>query len=537
MAENNTNRFHIDTVDFTSDNYGTAQYLNNWPMLYILENGKNAYVGQTTNIVKRMSQHKQSTKKQIFKKAHFIYSDNLNQSVTFDYESKLISLMAADGKFVLTNQNIGLAGLDYYDRDFYDNQFNELWKELSNKHLVEHTIESLRQSELFKYSPYKDLSEEQRALVNEIIQNLKRSLDRKIVVNGMPGSGKTIASIYLFKMLREIPEFATLKIGMVVPPTALRETYKRVFKSINGLSIKDVLGPSDVANKKYDILLVDEAHRLKMRKNLSSYALYDNTCKSLGMDNSANQLDWILSQTRCAILFYDSNQIVFPAGLRIEKLVNSNPFDTRMLSYITLTSQMRCQGGIKYLVDVKELLNGKLNHKVSCDDYELKIIDKFADFEKLQNAKEEQTGLSRMIAGYAWKWISKNDVKNNTDNYDIEIEGIKKKWNSCVQGWVDNTEKIHEVGCIHSTQGYDLNYGFVILGKDIRYNPNTKQVYVDGSKYYDKYGKNGASIEELEEYIKNIYYVLMSRGIKGTYLYICDQELKKYISNYIDIVY
>ena len=132
--------FKIKDIDFRAEDYGVEAYLNNWPMIYILENGKKAYVGQTNSIVKRMAQHKNSLAKQEFTKAHFIYSDKFNQSATFDYESKLIGLMAADELFTLTNLNGGLSGLDYYDKAFYDREFIDLWEKLKQKNLVKHAI-------------------------------------------------------------------------------------------------------------------------------------------------------------------------------------------------------------------------------------------------------------------------------------------------------------------------------------------------------------------------------------------------------------
>ena len=254
--------FTIRDVQFKSDNYGVEDYLVNWPMVYILENGTKAYVGQTTNIKKRMEQHRNSLSKQQFTRAHFIYSDKFNQSATFDYEAKLISLMAADGKFILTNMNAGVTGLEYFNKAVYDTEFSQLWKELQKKNLADHAIAELEQSDLFKYSPYKELSTDQRQLVTELVENLRRNLNRRIVVNGLPGSGKTVLAVYLFKLLRETPEFRDLKIGFVVPPTSLRKTMQNVFRSINHLSPKDVLGPGDAAKQKYDILLIDEAHRL-----------------------------------------------------------------------------------------------------------------------------------------------------------------------------------------------------------------------------------------------------------------------------------
>ncbi len=524
--------FIIKDVDFPSSNYGLEPYLSNWPMLYILENGKKAYVGQTNSILKRMGQHSESESKKEFTRAHFIYSDKFNQSATFDYESRLISLMSADRQFVLTNLNAGITGVEYFDKAFYDSEFLELWRNLQQKKLARSTIDELEQSDIFKYSPYKTLTNDQREIVSEIVSNLRRNLDRRIVIGGMPGSGKTILAIYLFKLLRETPEFSGLKIGMVVPPSSLKATVKEVFKTINKLSARDVLGPTDVSREKYDILIVDEAHRLKMCKNLSSYKVYYDACDRLGLPHTATQLDWIMQQSKCSILFFDHDQLVFPMGIDVERAIQDNSFDTRMRSYYKLLSQMRCKGGVKYLEDIKALVHGKIDHRVCTDNYEIKIAEDFHTFDEIYQKKEEIYGLTRMVAGYAWEWKSKKDKSA----IDIRIEDYKKRWNSVLENWVHSDNAKNEVGCIHSTQGYDLNYGFVILGNDIKYDPVSKRVYADRNCYYDRYGQQGATDEELDEYVKNIYYVLMSRGIKGTYLYICDKNLREYFEQYIDIV-
>ena len=144
--------------------------------------------------------------------------------------------------------------------------------------------------------------------------------------------------------------------------------------------------------------------------------------------------------------------------------------------------------------------------------------------------KEKEVQLVRMAAGYAWDWTSKNDKSA----YDIEIQGVKKQWNHCTEGWVHSKEAIDEVGCIHSTQGYDLNYAFIILGDEIGYDKKENSIIVRPQNYYDQNGRRTATYDELKEYIQHIYYVLMTRGIKGTYLYVCDPELRKYISQYVD---
>ena len=153
-------------------------------------------------------------------------------------------------------------------------------------------------------------------------------------------------------------------------------------------------------------------------------------------------------------------------------------------------------------------------------------------FDISEYKKECEEGLTRMVAGYSWEWVSNNDPTR----YDIEIEGVKRKWNHCTEGWVHSPEAIDEIGCIHSIQGYDLNYAFVIIGREISYNKDTQEITVNRALYFDDNGKKTATYDELLEYIKDIYYVLLSRGIKGTYLYVCNDELREYMENYIDVV-
>lgn len=526
--------FKIIESDFRKGRYSNEEYLNNWPMLYILENGKQAYIGESNHVKSRMNQHRNTDEKRIFDKVHFIYSKMFNQSVTFDYESKLIQYIAADEIFKVTNKNAGLADKQYFQKKEYDAKFELLWRRLQREKIVKHSLEEIENSDLFKYSPYKELNDSQRMAVEDILIKLKEHTVDRIVVNGMPGSGKTIVAVYLLKYLMDSEEFNDKKIGFVVPQTSLRKTMKSIFKSIYGLSPAQVISPSDVTKEKYDILLVDEAHRLHQYKNISYMGTFKTNCEKLGLSTDSDELDWIIKQSGCSILFYDDMQVVGPSGIDMERFDHKmkEAINRRMIAYFRLATQMRVHGGNDYISYIEALLKGDAIKKKIFDNYEFRIFNNFFNFEKEMYLKEEKNGLSRMIAGYAWEWISKKD----SEKRDICLEGVERKWNHCTEGWVHTDEAIDEIGCIHSIQGYDLNYAFVILGKDIGYDSALKKIIVRPENYYDKNGKRTASYEELYSYIRNIYYVLMTRGIKGTYLYICDDDLRYYLQQYIDVV-
>lgn len=188
--------YKITEGDFKNQNFGQEEYLRNWPMLYILENGKQAYIGESNHVLTRMSQHKSIM---IFNKVHFIYANFFNHSVTFDYESKLIQYIAADEMYEITNKNAGLADKEYYEKKTYDEKFRMLWRRLQKEKLVRRSLEEIENSDLFKYSPFKELNDDQREAVESILGRLKKNLNQSIVINGMPGSDKTIVAIYLMK--------------------------------------------------------------------------------------------------------------------------------------------------------------------------------------------------------------------------------------------------------------------------------------------------------------------------------------------------
>lgn len=299
-------------------------------------------------------------------------------------------------------------------------------------------------------------------------------------------------------------------------------------------SFSKISAIENMADKTFRPMLTyaDEAHRLHQYKNISYMGPFKKSCERIGLTTESDELDWILHQCKCLVLFYDEMQVVGPSGIDVKRFQNKmrREQSKRVLSYYNLLTQMRVKGGKDYIAYVKQLLEGRVKEKTTFAGYELKLVEDFGKFNNLMYQKEKEVQLVRMAAGYAWEWDSKKDKSS----YDIEIQGIKKQWNHCTEGWVLSEGAIDEVGCIHSIQGYDLNYGFIIIGDEIGYDAVKKKIIIRPQNYHDQNGKRTAEYEELKEYIQHIYYVLMTRGILGTYLYVCDPALKEYISQYVD---
>ena len=523
--------FEIIEKKLKEEEYGQEEYFKNWPMLYILDSGRRAYIGQSLNVTGRMGQHKINPEKAShkFKKVYFVYSDEFNLSVLLDYEARLIRMMAADGKYIITNKNRGITDKHYFNKDYYEKQFVTLWEELRNRGIADHSIETIEGLDLFKYSPYKTLTEDQQKICAQIFRERNWNKAGTVIVEGLPGSGKTILAVYLFKLLKESQKTKHMEMALVVPQESLRATIRKIFRSLDGLYAKDVIGPYDVLKKDYQILIVDEGHRLQQKRAINYGKRHLEVNKTLGLSENADQMDWIIKRSRVQIIFYDQLQVIGPSGIEDHKLNDKTA--QRAAGYYQLCSQMRVKGGNDYLRYICGLLSGTLDSKRSFKKYEFKLFEKFSLFNQLLYEKEKEFGLCRMAAGYAWKWKSKEDKSGTV--VDIVIDGIEKRWNATGKEWVNSENAINEVGCIHTVQGYDLNYAFVIIGDELKY--RNGQLMVDRKHYYDQNGKKTATDDELWSYIRNIYYVLMSRGILGTYVYVCDEELRHYFSRYVEL--
>ncbi|BAK45554.1 DUF2075 domain-containing protein [Eggerthella sp. YY7918] len=524
----------------------------NWPMVYILANSDSAYVGQTTSVATRMGQHGASEEKKDFTTVNIIFNEEFNASVITDYEHRLIGLMHADGIYHLTNKNDGMTDTNYFSKSEYADMFESLWEELRLLELADHTITEIEESEVFKYSPYKGLTTDQRVAIDRIMASIKNGVfnAQPIVVEGRPGTGKTILAIYLLKMLKDDPRYSGMNIRILEPVSQLRETLKKSVANVNGLSEMDIMGPDDLAKaaygfnegeKGFDILLVDEAHRLKRRTCISNYGQYDKTSKVLGKGLTDSQLDWVLSQAKLPVLFYDPMQAVGPSC--VEKESFDETLGAVLSDRIVLETQMRVKGGKSYLDYIADIVYGGNPKPLSFEDYEFVLHEDFDSFHSCFESSISEHSLTRMIAGYAWKWVTggrKKNILKGPDAFDIEIDDVKLKWNSCYTNWVgkgfNNPAIAREVGCIHSIQGFDLSYAYVILGEDIKYNDKTGEIYVVRENYFDTNGKNKTTDEELDQFIKNIYYVLLTRGIYGTHVYICDPALRKHLAKFFPTV-
>ncbi|MBL7559532.1 DUF2075 domain-containing protein [Olleya sp. YSTF-M6] len=548
--------FDINSIDSLDNHYAN----NLWPIVYLLNDEivKEAYVGETTDAINRLKTHLKNNKKNKLKTFRIISSAKFNKSATLDIESLLIKYLSGDGQYKLLNGNLGIANHNYYQKkEVYWDVFKNVWNGLRKDGIAKHSLSYIDNSDLFKYSPYKSLTEEQKKGLYLIIDNLLDDNIHNTIIEGGAGTGKTILAIFLFKLLNsdnsdfnfrdfgvdEIElkfkieklkeKFPKPKMALVVPMSSLRKTLQKVFKNVKGLKSSMVIGPAQLAKSHYDIVIVDESHRLRRRVNLGAYfGAFDKINIKLELDKFiGNELHWVDMQSTKAVFFYDEAQSIKPSD------VLKDDFDILKLRKDTkieyLQSQFRVKGGNSYVSYIDNLLKCNLDinqDTFNSNNYDFVLFDNIESFINEIKYRNEEVGLSRMIAGYSWKWISNKD----DSLLDIEIENSKLKWNSTNIDWVNSPNAINEVGCIHTTQGYDLNYAGVIFGNEISYSKELGEIIIKEENYFDANGKQSIkNSSELKAFIVNIYKTIMLRGIKGTYVYACDKDLRDYLSYFI----
>lgn len=549
-----------------------------WPVVYILD-GKDgqksvAYVGETSSAYNRMLQHLDNVVRKPMINEYVLFNDMFNKSAILDIENMLIEHMHADGKFELQNLNNGQSKFhNYYQRGLYKELLKRIWKQLKKEGLADKTLLQVENSKIFKYSPFKQLTDEQYdlevKLLDDITIALKSGQKRNIIVEGGAGTGKSILAVSLIKYIADVctqkvdysdiesiedlestisymqmnKEIASLpkpSIAFVAPMTEFRNTVKSVFKNIPSLKNVDVVSPVDLTKKKegYDIVLVDEAHHLATYGKSTSHLSFKQADDRLGFTDYENttQLDWIKKQAKhVAIFFYDRKQSTSGADVPEKDFLAMK--DEKKNNWYSINHQIRLIAGEDYISYWSKLLRNETNENAPdfrSTGYDFKIFDDCAEMmDEIKEKDKEYDGLCRVVSGYGFPFTkSMRDKKgiHSTQDYDFMIDGKKYSWNGINENFATDEKSVSLIGSVFTCQGYDLNYAGVIFSNDIRFNKEKGVIECVPSSYYDKHGKVGTDVNKTIEDIINSYLVLLTRGMKGTYIYCCDKNLKEYLN-------
>ena len=553
----------------------------NWPVVYLIHNERELYVGETNSALSRMNQHLDNSERRHLKQVRIIFDKEYNKSAILDIEQSLLHLYSVDGKYVLQNRNGGQSQKhNYYQREKYLNKIDDIWATLHGLGMTSKSILDIRNSDSYKYSPYNSLTEEQNQVcittLNSILDNLLNDERGVTIIQGTAGTGKSVVLMNMIFQLANSQSFnvafseedddltdfqgiqhkvqqylgehnkSELKIAYIIAMKSFRATIKHVFSiTKHGLKSQMVIGPSDIkkadVDDKYDVLFVDESHRLARRKNISYMGAFDDKCRELFGEEcnvtECTQMDWILAASKNVVMVYDNGQRVAGSDITDEQFWETIDNSRFNVTVKLLRTQMRCQGGTEFASYIQHILDCDCSKMQSTENYDFKLFDDIAELVNEIHRKESECKLCRVVAGYSWEWKSKGlktaeeVVRQNRE--DIEIDDHKYIWNMTSSAWILSENAVNEIGCIHTTQGYDLNYVGVIFGREIDYDPDSNEIVIYKDFFFDKKAKNGSTVNQLKEYIINAYRTIMLRGVRGCYVYACNPNMRSYLHRFI----
>ncbi|VCU72422.1 RecBCD enzyme subunit RecD [Pigmentiphaga humi] len=374
------------------------------------------------------------------------------------------------------------------------------------------------------------LIDDQKVVYETILQVETRTEEKKqvLIVQGGPGTGKSVLAINLLAELINRQRNARYVSKNSAPRAVFQAKLTGTFTKtrIGNLFSGSGSFTKDEENT-YDVLIVDEAHRL-------------NEKSGIFRNQGENQILEIIRSSRCTVFFTDDDQrvTVFDIGHTDELKRHATALGAE-ITELELTSQFRCNGSEGYLAWLDNTLEIRPTANPTLDqaEYDFRVFDDPAEMHALIEQKNRANNRSRVVAGYCWPWPS----KRNPDAWDIQLPEFdyRRRWNLSEDGslWIVKPGTVEQVGCIHTCQGLELDYVGVIIGDDLVY--RNGQIVTDAAQR----ASSDQSIRGLKKMmredplraqaladliVKNTYRTLMTRGMKGCYVYCTDKPLAEY---------
>jgi len=407
-----------------------------------------------------------------------------------------------------------------------------------SKKLADTISSMLRGNEEFRMiDEQKNVYEELKLLADEAHKRHSKDAEGKdvVIIEGGPGTGKSVIAINLLAKLIQ----SRMNARYVTRNSAPREVYSALLKGERTKrEIDNLFNGSgsyvDSDANEFETLIVDEAHRLNEKSGLFA-------------NRGENQMKEIIRAARLSIFFIDEAQTVTlkDKGSSREIETWAEHYDANVYK-LSLTSQFRCNGSDGFLPWVDDVLGIRetANKTFDTDTFDFRVYDDPNALREEIFRKNTGKTKARLLAGYCWEW--EKEKRDDPEHYDIVIpeHNFKMSWNleRDGQGWLIQRDSINEAGCIHTSQGLEVDYVGVIIGDDLRY--ENKKVITDVSKRARtdqsvKGWKKGmredpdTMSERVDRIIRNTYRTLMTRGLKGCYIYCTDNKLQEYIKSRI----
>ncbi|MFU1790468.1 DUF2075 domain-containing protein [Mammaliicoccus sciuri] len=563
------NSLKIENIQYSLENLNNSvqkwqtssdgKYLLRYPTVYIIndkkrENNFEVYVGETADIRNRTRQHLNvDTKLKPFwedfssssnSSMYVIGHEMFNKSLTLDIENRLMQYLLSVDNITRVHNSRTNQQNEYYTSEKLDEIFSDIWGTLNKKNKILFPIESIiKDSAIFKASPFHKLTQEQINAKEEILNKIKESiiLDEEgqlLIVEGEAESGKTVLMSTLLYELKKynLSLDKDLDIHLLVNHNEHVTIYNQIATKLGITNKKKniINKPTSFINshspdEKVDVVIVDEAHLL-LTQGKQSY-------------RGKNHLQDLLERAKVVVIVFDIKQILTTEQIwDVEKLNDYIECAKNKNNHVTLKNQMRINSDEKTVKWIRNLVDNKKINSIPRDKkgYDIKIFDSPEELESCIREKAQNTdsGISRMLATFDWQYTD-NKSPENEDFWRVKVGNWSMPWNYQLKvsrkqknlPWVEQDQTIDEIGSTFTIQGLDLNYAGVIIGPSVKY--RNGEIVFDEKSSANKKATRRRTLEDgskqhfSQMLLKNELNVLLTRGVNGLYIYAVDEQLRE----------
>jgi uncharacterized protein len=401
-----------------------------------------------------------------------------------------------------------------------------------SKKLMDHVSKTIKEKSEYV------LLDEQLVVYDKVFSLVKQGLNKQkksvVIIKGGPGTGKSVIAINIMADLLR----AGYDTNYATGSKAFTETLRKKIGTRGAVQFKYFNSYMKAKKDTLDVLIADESHRIRETSN--------NRFTKKEMRSETPQVEELIAASKIGVFFIDDKQNVRPNETGSAEFIKDTAIEMGCTVYeYELEAQFRCSGSDAFVSWINNTLNIKRTANVIWDlkeEFDFQIMDSpSALYEKIKSKNSEKKSSARLVAGFCWQWSNPNP--DGTLVNDVKIGEFQMPWEGkdgykLAAGippaslWPNDPNGVNQIGSIYTIQGFEFDYVGVIIGPDLVYNFENQTWIALREKSADSVVKRSG--EKLVELLKNTYRVLLTRGMKGCYVYFVDKETEKFFKSRIE---
>lgn len=415
--------------------------------------------------------------------------------------------------------------------------------------------EVLRRIESGKYRPSKKLMDhvagiirgnkayvlldEQKVVYDKVLTLARHGFHDKqkhaIIVRGGPGTGKSVIALNLMADLLQ----SNYNAHYVTGSKSFTETLWKIIGRRGAVQFRYTNNYVDAERDSVDVLICDEAHRIRVKTT--------NRFRPRADQSDQSQIEELIHAAKVSVFFIDDNQIVRPQEIGSTTYIKTYAEKTKCKTFeYELEAQFRCSGSDAFVNWVSNTLAVRRTANVlweGKEEFDFRIVDTPFELENKIKERISEGNSARMTAGFCWKWSDPDEHGRLIE--DVVIGTFRRPWNAKPKAqrrtnksvrladgvpeaplWAYDPKGVGQIGCVYTAQGFEFDYVGVIVGRDLRYDFDSQQWVGHREEVHDSELKRSG--DRFTSLVQNTYRVLLSRGMKGCYVYFMDEDTKRF---------